>query len=78
MPKVVIRHDKAKARLSCGNKKYWEEFLPLLEVVELGPRSGGVTEDSLDRLIESRIRRTERPRLRRRPDGPRLRERRPI
>jgi len=56
MAHVVIRHAKAITRLGVCRSKYWDEILPLLEVVQLGPKSGGVTERSLDRFIEARIR----------------------
>jgi hypothetical protein len=59
MPKRVVRHKEAQKRLACGHTKYFEDFVARLEVVELGRRSGGVTEESLDRLITELIR--ERP-----------------
>lgn len=61
MPQVVLRHTAAIKRVGVCRSKYYEDILPLLEVVELGPKSSGVTERSLDRYIEGRIRGADNP-----------------
>jgi hypothetical protein len=63
MPQQVIRHKQAQRRLGCGHSKYWQDFVSELDVVELGTRSGGVTEESLDRLIKKLIRNRRRREL---------------
>jgi len=55
----IAREREALRRLSVGHTKFREDFVPRLERVQLGPRSVGYTETSINRLIKELIAETE-------------------